>query len=109
MSATVSSEYFNTTDVHGSELIDFCNKAHGQAARILAFFEQSPRLGYTPSVVRRLVFADSVPITSVRRAMTTLTNAGELKKTDRQRQGPYDHPEHVWQLAERPPEQRELL
>ena len=40
------------------------------------------------------------PITSIRRAMTCLTNSGKIVKTDRQIKGMYGKAEHLWELPE---------
>ena len=40
------------------------------------------------------------PITSIRRAMTDLTNSGHIVKTDRQVRGMYNKPEHLWELPD---------
>jgi hypothetical protein len=89
--------YFNTTDLRGDQL----QKERGQASRqedmILAFFRRHPDELFTPSDVwRRMFLAKGVPITSVRRAITCLTNRGELLKTGKKRDGLYGKPEHFW-------------
>lgn len=88
--------YFNTTNAEGRELRDYKDKALAQQHRIMAFFEVAPEFLYTPSEICRLVFDNDVPLTSVRRAMTNLTNDGKLKKNDKKRIGPYGRPEHCW-------------
>ena len=40
------------------------------------------------------------PITSIRRAMTDLTNLGKIVKTNRQVRGMYNKPEHLWELPD---------
>ena len=40
------------------------------------------------------------PITSIRRAMTDLTNLGKIVKTDRQVKGMYGKAEHLWELPD---------
>ena len=52
-----------------------------------------------PSKLTEIVFSGLVPLTSIRRALTNLTNAGELVKTDKQMKGMYGRPEHQWRLA----------
>jgi hypothetical protein len=41
---------------------------------------------------------DIVPITSIRRAMTNLTDAGFLEKTDHKRKGPKGKAEYIWKV-----------
>ena len=100
--------YFNTTNVSGAELDEYESKAATQDMKILAYFVVAPFAQHTPSSVLRWVFNGSVPITSVRRALTNLTDAGELVKTNLQTKGPYGRPEHYWRLVERS-SQRELF
>ena len=40
------------------------------------------------------------PITSIRRAITDLTNSGRIVKTDRQVKGMYGKAEHLWELPD---------
>ena len=40
------------------------------------------------------------PITSIRRAITDLTNLGKIVKTNRQVRGMYNKPEHLWELPD---------
>lgn len=100
--------HYNTTSAAGRELRDLEAKADSQAVRIHAFFETAPNWLYTPSEIRRLVFSDSVPLTSVRRAMTDLTTDGLLVKARQMRPGPYQRPEHCWFLKRSPARQGEL-
>jgi hypothetical protein len=86
--------YHNTTDSTGSELRDYEDKAKGQDELIMEFFMQNSG-GFTPSFIQQKVLPQA-PITSVRRAMTNLTNRGKLRKTELQVQGPYGRPEYVW-------------
>jgi len=49
------------------------------------------------------------PITSIRRAITDLTNSGRIVKTDRQVKGMYNKPEHLWELPLLEPKQVSLF
>ena len=49
------------------------------------------------------------PITSIRRAMTDLTNLGKIVKTDRQIKGLYGNAEHLWELPLLEPKQVSLF
>ena len=49
------------------------------------------------------------PITSIRRAMTDLTNLGKIVKTDRQIKGLYGKAEHLWELPLLEPKQVSLF
>ena len=91
------SPYHNTTETDGRQLRIFEEKAITQDARVEAYFRSYPGLAFTPSEVQAAVLFDA-PLTSARRAITHLTAAGILVKTDKQRSGPYGRPEGVWRL-----------
>ena len=93
--------YVNTTESTGEELKIYRKKALTQEQRILEFLKQDPTRPITPSAAVRWVFKDSVPITSVRRALTELTNEGHLVKTEAQTRGPFGRPERIWRLADK--------
>ena len=101
--------YHNTTQSTQPELGQYQDKAKSQEERINRYIrgviaEQMTSAHhyfcgtqyFTPSMVRSHVFNDEVPLTSVRRAMTNLTDDGHLVKTDRQFPGPYGRPEFGW-------------
>ena len=91
--------FYNTISLKGDELKEAEEKAETQEDKVLDFFQRHSRWHYTPWEVRRLVFAGSnVPITSVRRAINNLTDAGKLEKTDEKRVGPYGKPSYAWAL-----------
>jgi len=100
--------YHNTTESLGPELRQYQDKASSQEKRILAFLKLDHNRPITPSAAMKWIFKDSVPITSVRRALTNLTNAGELVKTNVQTKGPYGRPEFIWELADKY-RQREMV
>ena len=68
-----------------------------QEEQILAFFKDHKEPLFSPSMVYN-AFHKAWPITSVRRAMTNLTTAGELVKTSSTVTGMYGKPEHLWSL-----------
>jgi Fe2+ or Zn2+ uptake regulation protein len=73
-------------------------QASGQAEKILRFFQQHPRTAFTPWDVH-LHLGQQLMITSVRRAITTLTDAGHLVKTEeRRKSGPADETNCTWKL-----------
>lgn len=90
--------FYNTIGATGHDLAARQAATETQAQRILRFFQDHPRpIGWTPSEVHREALPAS-PLTSVRRAMTDLTNEGALVKTEIMRPGAYGCPEHVWKL-----------
>ena len=53
----------------------------------------------TPFDVETALYSNTmVPITSIRRAITNLTNDEKLVKTDNQKTGPYGKPSYCWKL-----------
>ena len=100
--------YYNTTASVQPVVGKYRERAKSQDVRILAAFLENPRSLATPSQVLSWVFNGSVPLTSVRRSLTDLTNAGELVKTDKQVEGPYGRPEYQWKLAPKY-DQREMF
>ena len=93
--------YHNTTESTGTELRTYQDKAKAQDERILAFLKEDPTRPITPSAALNWIFKGEVPITSVRRALTNLTDRGELVKTHVQVKGPYGRPEFVWRLPDK--------
>ena len=91
---------------HGEE------KAHEQESLILAFFREHPG-PWAPSQILAAVSPlrdgePAWPITSVRRAMTNLSDRERyphslrppLRKTEQRVDGPMGRPEHTWELSE---------
>ena len=88
--------YFNTTNEHGQELHRYRTNALNQEDRIKRFFMKGGTA--SPSQVHQRLFADA-PVTSVRRAITNLTDKGVLEKTDTKILGPFGRPEYCWRLS----------
>lgn len=88
--------YYNTNKESPAEAADSAVQTQKQERVILAFFkkQQEP---LSPSMVHK-AFLEIWPITSVRRAMTDLTVAGELVKTNETVPGAYGKREHLWTL-----------
>lgn len=102
----VKKSYYNTTHSSGADLQKFEIKAQSQEEQIEIWL--STKRHATPSQVQNGLMP-LVPITSIRRAMTNLTHAGKLEKTERQIQGPYGRPEYVWAYVDPDPTQPKLL
>lgn len=90
--------YFNTTLLDGSDLIQSEQKAENQNEKILKFF-QSLHHG-TPSNVWAYAFNQQAPLTSIRRGITTLTKQGKLVKSELKAPGIYGKPEYIWHLKQ---------
>jgi Fe2+ or Zn2+ uptake regulation protein len=88
--------YYNTNKESGETLKKSRNKAQTQNEMIFKILGDEPE-GLTPYQIH--VKADLLwPITSIRRALSTLTKAGKLTKTDELRLGPWKKNEHVWKI-----------
>ncbi len=103
--------YYNTTRSDGQTRRKYEIAASSQEAALLRYFENETvgPGGLTPSEARDLVFANTPPITSIRRAITNLTDRGALIKTDKQRKGPEGRPEYIWRLPNPQPKQATLF
>ena len=86
--------YFNTTKLNGPCLKEYKKIADSQNDIILNFFSDTDE-SYTPFEVQALVLPNA-PVTSVRRSITNLTNAGYLVKTSELRKGQYKRLNHCW-------------
>jgi hypothetical protein len=91
--------YFDTTLLPRAELAQAIARAEAQDDQVLLAFRAHVRL--TPSeCLRHLEAAGvSILITSVRRSISTLTDAGALCKTPDKRPGPWGMREVVWELV----------
>lgn len=87
--------YHNTNNLVGAELHKADQAAKGQEADILRFFQARPGMYLTPEDASAAVSART-PLTSVRRAISNLTDKGLLRKTTAMRQGKYGKPIHHW-------------
>ena len=89
--------FFNTNFLKGLFLKAAWHDTEKQRVEVLKFFKENHG-EYTPWQVHWIVLPNA-PITSVRRAITNLTNKGLLVKTDRMVRGDYGQPNHLWKLA----------
>lgn len=102
-SQSAITSYHNTTSEGGESLRTYRQIARGQDREVLDFFATRKTNPSTPSEVHDALYAGqrgNTPLTSVRRAITNLTNAGLLKKTNLKKRGVYGRPEGCWILAE---------
>lgn len=91
--------FYQTIPLTSAELKKAVRDAKKQEEAIYTLFEKSGGC-YSPSQVTQLMErAGRVwPITSVRRAMTDLTDAGKLEKTEETVRGQWGKPEYKWKL-----------
>jgi hypothetical protein len=92
--------FHNTTDLGGEDLIKREIRAGSQNEKILTFFRIRPTLDFTPYEVQMYLNMATVPITSIRRAMTDLTKLGYLEKTGEKRPGQYGDLTYAWKLKQ---------
>ena len=94
--------YYNTTKETGSTLKSSKDKAESQDQFIFRIFNTwRHKNGLTPSELDKILkenYCITWPITSIRRAMSTLTKSDKLTKTSELRKGIYGKSEHVWKV-----------
>ena len=94
--------YFNTTKETGPQLAIYRDRARTQEERIRDWFALALE-HYTPSEILAHVFPDErIPLTSVRRAVSVLTEKGYLVKTEKKRAGAYGRREYCWRRRQAP-------
>ena len=96
MSAQLSLDYFNTTSLSGNDLASRRKRAAAQEAAVLDLYRVYGNLG--PWQVFDLL-GRRWPITSIRRAVNTLTGRKALVKLDTYRVGNEGAREHIWQVV----------
>tara|TARA_R110002167_G_scaffold98501_1_gene259019 strand:- start:83 stop:454 length:372 start_codon:yes stop_codon:yes gene_type:complete len=94
--------YYNTTNLTGEELYEEIANSLTQEQLILHIYNvdlEELDFGIGPEGIRETCldfYNKDWPITSIRRAINTLTKAGKLTKTNELRRGRYGKNEHVW-------------
>ena len=93
--------YYNTNNETGETLQSSRNATMKQEDQILGIFQAFPNEGLTPFDIEDFARNQEVnwPITSIRRAITDLTNAGKLTKTDVKKMGRYGKNVFTWKLS----------
>lgn len=91
--------FYNTTGLTDAQVKKQKKKRKKQNERIYKFFFRHPKGYYTPFEVQMLAGMMYAPLTSVRRAINTLTRAGMIDKTTRKKPGGYGVPNYTWRLA----------
>lgn len=98
----MQAQFFNTTNLQGNELVVANQKACNCADYILKVFREYPNMKFTPFDVHyniQRIYGKDYPITSVRARMTTLTENGDLIKSEKaEGKGIYSVANHKWQL-----------
>lgn len=78
---------------------EFEAAAGRQEDLILAYFHRNANLAFSPETIQAAVLPDA-PITSVRRAITNLTQRGELERVGHEC-GKYGRPVGTWRLKQK--------
>lgn len=91
--------YYQTTPLSVADRAKAIASAERQDQRVLAVYRCAQR-PLTPSEAHQQLAAcgHSEPVTSIRRAINTLTAAGVLAKLDTTQCGPWGRPECQWTL-----------
>jgi hypothetical protein len=90
--------FFPTTPMSTQGISEMEAKIKGQNMTVLKFFMSNPSRSFTPFEVLEHTGL-SVPITSIRRAITTLTQSGYLIRTNELREGQYGMSNHCWRYG----------
>ena len=88
--------YYNTTSETGADLVASRKKGGTQDQLILNHFYLFGKPLSPSMILNRMNLG--CPITSIRRSLTSLTDSGELIKTDKYTMGTYGKREHLWRL-----------
>lgn len=90
----MAGQHYNTTGETGDALKEKKRRAKNQEDLIKSILHSYRIRETSPWQVHQMV-GDRALITSIRRAMNTLTSERYMNKTNRKRKGPYGN-EHVW-------------
>ena len=90
--------YYNTNNEEGANLLRSRMNTQKQEDVIYLLFNGND-VHLSPDMIKTLLVQD-YPITSIRRALTNLTDKGLLKKTNEMVMGKYGKKTHTWKLAE---------
>ena len=100
--------YYNTNEEDGPQLFRSWAQTAKQNDLIYELFRRYPNNEYSPDEIHIMIDQIIIdtdgskywPITSIRRALTNLTNAGVLEKTNKMVMGRYGKKTHTWKLVE---------
>jgi hypothetical protein len=87
--------YYNTTRETGEALATATRSAASQTQRVLDLFRSMPNTSIHAWTIKTFLRGD-VPITSVRRAITDLHDAGKIERDDAVYAGPYRRKTHTY-------------
>tara|TARA_R100000315_G_C5192540_1_gene112410 strand:+ start:461 stop:835 length:375 start_codon:yes stop_codon:yes gene_type:complete len=95
--------YYNTTNENGSLLKVNTKQAENQTTLTLSVFQTYPTYTFSADEVWNFLIDneainEQTPLTSIRRAITDLTNAGKIVKTNRKVLGSAGRKTYTWRL-----------
>ena len=92
--------YYNTTNETGPQLRSSWIQTAKQEELIYQMFVWNPGQGFSPEDIelRCLDLGKTWPITSIRRAINTLTKTDKLTKTNELQKSSYGKNTHIWRL-----------
>jgi hypothetical protein len=90
--------FHNSIHLEGDELRKRERKTKAQNWLILEYFRVHEYENFTPFEIQKRMGFDNIPITSIRRAISDLTEMGYLVKTDVKRPGIYGESNYCWKL-----------
>ena len=97
--------FYNTISETGEELKHSWRNTERQEKKVLRVFNTLPHSEMTPATVHSLMISwglisEQTPLTSIRRAMSVLTDEKKLEKLDdTKKPGSYGKPNCCWRLA----------
>lgn len=96
--------FFNTIKAEGQMLLQFENTAEKQRGLVLSVFRSHKTERFTPAEIHAILqrLGHNILLTSVRRAITVLTNSGHLEKggKDTMKAGNFGAPNFTWKFVE---------
>ena len=96
--------YYNTTSTTGKKLKFAWQQSTSQTNIILKYFQdhESEKLGASEiweRLITEMKISSMTPLTSIRRSITDLHNAGTIIKSEEKKIGFYGRNEHLWFLG----------
>jgi len=96
-------DFYNTTNLTGEELAQERANCKGQEKDVLDLYHRHNETAASPEDIHQhynyLKGDNRTPLTSIRRAITTLTKKGLLVKTDEHKIGQYGKKIYLWRVA----------
>ena len=90
--------YYNTTRQKGEQLEVAWDKTKSQDDKVMEYFHAHGKATPSEVWIHFNENENNVPITSIRRSITNLTNSNYLSKTNNKKEGVYGRPEYVWEI-----------